>query len=57
MHKPEKLIYTELLDSRAQAMKREKTIKKMSHQQKLELAKLGKHIDLSEDEKQSKPGE
>jgi putative endonuclease len=54
MHKPERLIYTELLDSRAQAMKREKVIKKMSHQQKLELAN---HIASSEDEKQGKPRE
>jgi putative endonuclease len=54
MHKPERLIYTELLDSRAQAMKREKVIKKMSHQQKLELSN---HIASSEDEKQGKPRE
>ena len=36
-HKPEKVAYVELLDSRAKAMKREKTVKKLTHQQKLEL--------------------
>ena len=36
-HKPQKLAYTELLDSRNQAMRREKEIKKLSHQQKLDL--------------------
>jgi len=38
IHKPQKVVYIELLDSRAQAMKREKAIKKLSHQQKLKLA-------------------
>lgn len=42
MHKTEKVVYVELLDSRAEAMKREKMIKRMSHQQKLELTNLGK---------------
>ena len=37
MHKPEKIAYVELFDSRAKAMKRERAIKKMSHQQKLNL--------------------
>jgi len=37
MHKPQKIAYLELFDSRAQAMKREKAIKKLSHQQKLNL--------------------
>jgi putative endonuclease len=37
MHKPEKVAYVELFDSRAKAMKRERAIKKMSHQQKLNL--------------------
>ncbi len=37
MHKPNQVAYVELLDSRVKAMKREKTIKKMSHQQKLNL--------------------
>ena len=37
MHKPEKVAYVELFDSRAKAMKRERAIKKMTHQQKLNL--------------------
>jgi putative endonuclease len=37
MHKPQKIAYLELFDARAQAMKREKQIKKLSHQQKLNL--------------------
>jgi putative endonuclease len=37
MHKPKQVAYVELFDTRAKAMKREKTIKKMSHQQKLNL--------------------
>ena len=37
MHKPKRVAYVELFDSRAIAMKREKAIKKMSHQQKLNL--------------------
>jgi putative endonuclease len=50
MYKPQKVVYVELLDSRTQAMKREKTIKRMSHQQKLELAKL-KPMDGSSEKK------
>jgi len=38
MHKPEKIAYVELFNSRAKAMKRERVIKKMTHQQKLNLA-------------------
>ncbi len=37
MHKPEKVAYVELFDSRMKAMKREREIKKMTHQQKLNL--------------------
>jgi len=37
MHKPQKVTYLELFDTRAQAMKREKQIKKLTHQQKLTL--------------------
>ena len=37
MHKPKRVAYIELFDSRAKAMKREKAIKKLSHQQKLNL--------------------
>ena len=36
-HKPQKVVYIELFDSTAKAMKREKEIKKMSHKQKLQL--------------------
>lgn len=39
MHKPKKLVYTEEFGSRAAAMKREKRIKKLDHQQKLKLAR------------------
>jgi len=37
MHKPKRVAYVELFDSRAKAMKREREMKKMSHQQKLNL--------------------
>ena len=37
MHKPRQIAYVELFDSRAKAIKREREIKKMSHQQKLNL--------------------
>jgi putative endonuclease len=37
MHKPKRVAYVELFDSRAKAMKREREIKKLSHQQKLNL--------------------
>ena len=36
-HKPQKIAYVELFDSRSKAMKREREIKKLSHQQKLDL--------------------
>ncbi|MBT0160377.1 GIY-YIG nuclease family protein [Candidatus Bathyarchaeota archaeon A05DMB-2] len=36
-HKPLKLVHVELFDSRGTAMKREREIKKMTHQQKLNL--------------------
>jgi putative endonuclease len=36
-HKPQKLAYIELFNSRSKAMKREREIKKLSHQQKLDL--------------------
>ncbi len=41
MHKPKRVAYVEFFDSRAKAMKREKAIKKMSHQQKLNLINSG----------------
>jgi putative endonuclease len=37
IHKPKQVAYVELFDSRAKAMKREREIKKLSHQQKLNL--------------------
>jgi len=37
MHKPKRVAYVELFDSRAKAMKREREIKKLSHKQKLSL--------------------
>jgi len=36
-HKPKKVAHVELFDSRVKAMKREREIKKMTHQQKLNL--------------------
>ncbi len=36
-HKPQKIAYTELFGSRGEAMKREREIKKLSHQQKQDL--------------------
>lgn len=37
MHKPKRVAYVEVFDSRVKAMKREREIKKMAHQQKLNL--------------------
>ena len=37
MHKPQRLAYLEMIGSRSEAMKRERKIKKLSHQQKLAL--------------------
>jgi putative endonuclease len=39
-HKPEKVEYVELFDCRGKAMKREREIKRLSHQQKLDLIEL-----------------
>jgi len=39
VHKPKKLVYVEKCSSKSEAMKREKKIKKLSHRQKLQLAK------------------
>jgi putative endonuclease len=36
-HRPQKLAYFELFNSRSRAMKRERAIKKLTHQQKQEL--------------------
>ena len=40
MHKPKKLVYAEQFESRAEAMRREKRLKKLGHQQKRKLVKL-----------------
>ena len=37
LHPPQRLAYVETFDNRSQAMKRERQIKKLSHQQKLSL--------------------
>ena len=37
-HRPQRIAYVEMLDSRGKAMKREREIKKLGHQQKLDLA-------------------
>jgi putative endonuclease len=37
-HRPQKIAYVEILDSRSKAMKREREVKKLNHQQKLDLA-------------------
>ena len=37
MHRPKKIVYVEEFGSRAEAMKREKWIKRLKHSQKLEL--------------------
>lgn len=39
MHKPKKIVYVEEFGSRAEAMKREKRIKRLNHKQKRALAK------------------
>ena len=39
IHRPNKIVYVETLESRADAMKREKAIKKMTHRQKTKLIK------------------
>jgi putative endonuclease len=42
MHPPKKVVYTEQFESRAEAMQREKAIKKLNHQQKEDLANAPK---------------
>ncbi len=49
-HKPERVVYVEECGSRAEAMKREKTIKKLSHQQKVELVESSRR-DVSSGKK------
>jgi putative endonuclease len=42
MHRPKKLVHVEEFHSRAEAMKRERRIKKLNHHQKLRLANKSK---------------
>jgi len=37
MHRPQKIVYVEEFGSRAEAMRREKSVKRLNHSQKLEL--------------------
>jgi len=37
MHKPKKIVYVEEFGSRAEAMRREKSVKRLKHSKKLEL--------------------
>ena len=37
MHRPKKIVYVEKFSSRAEAMRREKSVKRLNHRQKLEL--------------------
>ena len=39
IHKPKQLVHLEEFGSRAEAMKREKTLKKLDHRQKMKLAR------------------
>lgn len=47
MHKPRKVVYVEEFSSRAEAMKREKRIKKLNHKQKRALAKTKQNQQLN----------
>jgi predicted GIY-YIG superfamily endonuclease len=44
MHKPQKVVYVEQFILRAEAMRREKTIKKLSHEQKENLISSQKDL-------------
>jgi putative endonuclease len=46
-HKPQKVAYVEFFDSRSQAMKREREIKKLSHQQKADLIHSNRNYENS----------
>jgi putative endonuclease len=37
MHRPKKIVYSEEFGSRAEAMRREKSIKRLNHRKKLQL--------------------
>jgi len=40
VHRPEKIVYYEQFETRSEAMKRERQIKKLTHQEKLKLTDL-----------------
>jgi putative endonuclease len=52
-HQPKKIVYVEMLDSRGEAMRREKAIKKMSHQRKIELVESSRRNVSSDEKRQS----
>lgn len=47
MHPPKKVAYVEQFSSRAEAMRREKAIKKLSHKQKVDLVKTQKNYETT----------
>ena len=51
MHKPKQLVHFEKFSSRAEAMRREKNIKRMSHPRKIELTKHSSKIRLKHQKK------
>jgi len=44
MYKPKKLVYVEQFSSRKEAIRREKTVKRLNHQQKLELVNFQRRL-------------
>lgn len=54
MHPPKKVAYVEQFESRAEAMRREKAIKKLNHQQKEALVKAQKRRKKSADSAKGK---
>jgi len=44
MHKPRKLVHVEKFQTRSEAMKREKRIKKLNHAEKTRLARSAKNV-------------
>ncbi len=56
-HRPKKVAHVEAFDSRAEAMKRERAIKKLSHQQKTELVRSSRKTTSSNQKGQRQPGE
>jgi putative endonuclease len=53
MHKPKELIYFEKHSSRAEAMKREKRIKRLNHKQKLALAERSTETSCTKRERRA----